>query len=143
VWAAAGDWYLYGLCITDIDLIKDFFELCEMKVHGPLQLERIAFEPDLASAFGSYLALKETWPFARDPGRFGKYYFVESDYHIYHIDSEQFGLSFPFHNGIILSLGSVITSREELLEAVTLLDEKVETFLEAYHRGKGAAAGEV
>jgi hypothetical protein len=132
VMAAAGDWYLYGLAITDIDLIKDFFELCEMKLYAPLALERVAAEPALARALGEYLRLKEDWHLARDPGRFGKYYFVGRDYHIYQIDFRGFEVSRPYHEAILLSLGSVIGSREQLDQAVAVIDARVDAFLEVY-----------
>lgn len=132
VMAAATDWYLYGLCITDIDLVKDFFELCEMSLCAPVDAGRAAAEPELARLFGDYLSLKENWPFARDPGRFGKYYFVGRDYHIYMIDYQKLGMSALRHNGILLSLGSVLESREDLAEAVAIIDRKVEAFVERY-----------
>jgi hypothetical protein len=134
VMAAAGDWYRYGLAITDIDVIKDFFELCEMKLYRPLDLERVAREPELARAFGDYLAFKEDWPFARDPGRFGKYYFVGQDYHLYQIDYRALGVSSPYHDGILLSLGSVIASAAELEQAIALINAKVEAFVERYEK---------
>jgi hypothetical protein len=132
VMAAAGDWYVYGLCITDIDLIKDFFELCEIKLYGPVDPGRAAKDPELAAAFGRYLALKERWPFETDPGRFGKYYFVGRDYHVYNIDYPGLGISRPYHNDILLSLGSVIETREELDEAIGIIDRMVDEFVRIY-----------
>lgn len=134
VMAAAGDWYLYGLCITDIDLVKDFFELCEGRLYRPVSPERVAQEPALARAFGRYLALKEDWPFATDPGRFGKYFFEGKNYHIYLIDYARLGISAPAYNGILLSLGSVFERAEELTAALSMIDEKVESFVELYSR---------
>jgi hypothetical protein len=130
--AAAPDWYIYGLCITDIDLIKDFFELCEMKLAAPVDPGRVSREPALAAAFGDYLSLKERWPFATDPGRYGKYFFVGRDYHIYMIDYRKFGASYPHHDGILISLASVIETREELEEAVGIIERKVDRFMEIY-----------
>ncbi|HUT52267.1 MAG TPA: hypothetical protein VM658_02650 [bacterium] len=137
--AAAPDWYLYGLCITDIDLVKDFFELCEMRLLGPVDPGRVTREPVLAAAFADYLALKENWPFATDPGRYGKYFFVGRDYHIYMIDYRKLGASFPHHDGILISLGSVIETRAELEGAVGIVDEKVDAFMEAYADAKSMA----
>ncbi len=137
--AAAPDWYLYGLAITDIDLVKDFFELCEMRLVAPVDAGRVAREPALARAFGDYLALKERWPFATDPGRYGKYFFVGRDYHIYMIDYRRLGASFPHHDGILISLGSVIETRAELEQAVAIIDKKVDAFVEAYASARPAA----
>jgi len=132
VMATAADWYLYGLCITDVDLVKDFFELCEMRLYHGVDPARVAADPELARAFGDYLSLKESWPWAMDPGRFGKYYFVGRDYHIYSIDYPRLGVSCPHHNGILLSLGSVIETKVELVRALEIIDEKVEKFVKLY-----------
>lgn len=132
VMAGAGDWYLYGLCITDIDLVKDFFELCESRLHAPVDPARVSQEPALARAFGRYLGLKESWPFAKDPGRFGKYFFEGKHYHVYSIDYRGLGMSAPLYNGVLLSLGSVMERRDELEQAIEIIDAKVELFLGAY-----------
>lgn len=132
VMEAGLDWYCYGLCITDIDLVKDFFELAEMKLVRPVDPGRVAREPNLAKAFGDYLGLKEDWPFARDPGRFGKYYFVGKNYHIYMIDYRAMGVPRPFHDGILSSLASVIETGDELQKAVEIIDGKVDAFVRQY-----------
>lgn len=132
--AASGDWYLYGLCITDLDLVKDFFELCEMRLYQPVDPGRAAREPELRRLFHDYLRLKEEWPWATDPGRFGKYYFVGRDYHVYLINYQKLGLSCPHHDGILLALGSVIETQKELTAALQIIDEKVEAFVRAYSR---------
>jgi len=144
VMAAAPDWYIYGLSITDIDLVKDFFDLCEFALYGPVDASRVAKEPELARIFGEYLSFKENWPFATDPGRFGKYYFVEKNYYLYSINYREIGLGAPRHNGIMLSLASVIESKEDLEAALKIVNDKVEEFLEVYNRcspKKSSAAG--
>lgn len=137
--AGAGDWYIYGLCITDIDLVKDFFELCEMKRYGPVDAARVAGDPELARAFGDYLKLKGNWPFATDPARFGKYYFVDRNYLLYSIDHRRLGSSPCFHDGILLSLGSVIETGDDLARAISLVDEKVDAFMKIYEKADVAA----
>jgi hypothetical protein len=132
VMAAALDWYVYGLAITDADLVKDFFELCEMKLYMPVDPERVVHYPELRRTFGEYLSLKEDWFLARDPGRFGKYYFVGKNYNVYFIEYHQLGLMAPRYNDIILALGSVIETRTELEQALEIIDRKVDAFLEVY-----------
>ncbi len=132
VMASAADWYIYGLSITDIDLIRDFFEIAEMKTYKPLSPDRVEKSAELCRIFGEYLSWKETWHLARDPGRFGKYYFRERDYMVYSIDYRSLGWSDRTYNGILLSLGSVIESRPELEQALRLIDGKIEEFVEVY-----------
>ncbi len=132
IMASAPDWYIYGLAITDIDLVRDFFELAEMKTYKPLSPTNIEKSSELCRIFGEYLSWKESWWLARDPGRFGKYYFRDRDYLVYSIDYRGLDYKDRTYNGILLSLGSVINTRSELLEAAKIIDEKIEEFARAY-----------
>jgi len=69
------------------------------------------------------LRLKENWPYARDPNRFGKYYFVNRDYPIYKIDYAALGCEESRYDRILNSLGSEFRTRGELLAAEQRLDE--------------------
>ena len=132
VMAAAGDWYLYGLALTDIDLVKDFFELCEFRLFGPVDPGRVVTDPALRQAFRDYLKLKESWPFARDPNRYGKYFFIGREYHQYAIDYRRLGVVRPVHDLILCALGSVIETTAELTQAVRLIDDRLDAFVAAY-----------
>jgi hypothetical protein len=133
--AAAGDWYLYGLALNDTDLIKDFFDLCERRLYGPVDPARVPADPALAAAFRDYLRLKEDWPLARDPGRFGKYFFQGRNYNVYLIDYLRLGVPRPPHDDIVTALGSVIETREELDRAVRTIDERIDAFVGLYGNG--------
>ncbi|MFO8058980.1 MAG: hypothetical protein R6V10_16970 [bacterium] len=132
VMASAADWYIYGLSITDIDLVRDFFELSERKTCKPVAPANVEKSPELCRIFGEYLSWKEDWHLARDPGRFGKYYFQGRDYMVYTIDYHGLGFSDRSWNGILLSLGSVVETRQELEEAIEIIDNKVEEFVRVY-----------
>jgi hypothetical protein len=132
VMASCKDWYLYTMTITDTEFIRGFFKLCEQKLLAPLKTERIANEEKLARPFFNYLSLKENWPFETDPERYGKYYFVEKQYRIYKIDYDKLGLKKPDCHKIILALGSVIESKNDLEKAVEIINEKVDGFLGVY-----------
>ncbi len=130
VMAACGDWYLYGLCIQDIDLIKGFVELAADRLHATPDLGMVARDEKAARVFHRYLKLKEEWPFARDPGRFGKYYFQGRSYQVYMIDYDALGSSAPRHDLVLRSLGSTFQNKDELMEAVSILDERIDAFVE-------------
>jgi len=87
------DWYLYGLVITDIDLVKTFFREIsnELGEEPPARLFNVSPLKEVARDFFN---LKLSWPF-RSPevNRFGKYYFDGSQYMIHHIDYELLGCS--------------------------------------------------
>ncbi len=130
--AAVPDWYLYGLCITDIDLVKNFFAATSEHLHETVSPERVIASPVLLELFRDYLCLKGCWPFARDPGRFGKYYFPDGTFRIARIDYQRWGMSSSRHDGILLSLGSTFRTKDELLEAEALIEKKVKRFVSAY-----------
>ena len=129
---AAEDWYLYGLCITDLDLVREFFELASGKLFEEFKPEKILQSAELLGIFQGYLRLKESWPYARNPNRFGKYYFVGSDYPIYKIDYAALGREESGYDRILNSLGSEFRTRGELLAAEESLEAIFEKLAGAY-----------
>lgn len=124
------DWYLYGLCLTDIDLVKAYFRLISDGVCETPAPERFIDGP-LREAARRFFAFKLTWPF-RSPAvnRFGKYYFDGSQYMINHIDYERLGCERSRFDGIFLSLSSEFTRREDLITAERLIQASIDEFIE-------------
>ena len=128
------DWYLYGLCVTDIDLVKSYFRLiseriCE--VPRPARLE----EGDLRDTALKFFSFKMSWPFRSDAAnRFGKYYFDGSEYMINRIDYGALGCEVSRFNSIFLSLASEFRNRDELMEGERLIESNIEGFIRAYRR---------
>jgi hypothetical protein len=135
---AVPDWYLYGLCLTDIDLVMSFFDAAGDLAGETIHPSRILASPSLLELFSGYLLLKETWPLARDPGRFGKYYFPEGAYKIAAVDYQGLGLKPSRYDKILMSLGSVIQGSDDLLEAEGMIEEKIKSFARAYSGGHKA-----
>jgi hypothetical protein len=130
--AAIDDWYLYGLVITDIDFVKGFADEVQSRLGDPLRVERLTF-PGVRQALGEYFRLKESWRFASRQNRLGKYYFNYEEYRIAHIDYEkQWRMKPSRFNAILISLASEFQSRQEIEEAESIIEEKIEKFLEAY-----------
>ncbi len=126
------DWYLYGLIVTDIDLVKAFFRLIsdEIGEEPPAKLFRDSVFQGLAADFFS---LKLTWPFrSPDIHRFGKYYFDGSQYMIKYIDYDRLGRHRSPFDGIFLSLSSVFTMGEELDRAEGIIRSHITRFIYAY-----------
>lgn len=126
------DWYLYGLCLTDIDLVTNYFRLIADRVGEALQpgafanaaLKRVALE---------YFNWKITWPFrSREANRLGKYYFDGSQYMISHIDYEGFGLELSPFNAIFLSLSSEFADGRAVRKAGVMIEGNIETFVSIY-----------
>jgi hypothetical protein len=126
------DWYLYGLCLTDIDLVKTYFRLISERIHETPKPEKIKEGP-LRGVVLKFFELKLTWPY-RDPAmnRLGKYFFDGSQYMIDSIDYEGLGCEKSRFDQIFLSLSSRFGSREELRDAEGIIQGHVDAFVQAY-----------
>jgi hypothetical protein len=126
------DWYLYGLCLTDIDIVKAYFRLISDGVGEAPAPERFQNGP-LREAARRFFAFKLTWPF-RSPAvnRLGKYYFDGSQYMINHIDYESLGCEPSRFDRIFLSLSSEFKSREDMVAAEHLIQAGIDEFIEKW-----------
>jgi hypothetical protein len=126
------DWYLYGLCVTDIDLVKEYFRLIGDGVGEMPAPERFRNAP-LRNAARRFFDLKLVWPF-RSPAvnRLGKYYFDGSQYMIRPLDYEKLGRERSRYDRIFLSLSSEFRSGEDITAAERLIEACVDEFVAAY-----------
>jgi hypothetical protein len=132
------DWYLYGLCITDIDLVKTYFRLISEGVYEmpPPSIFKHGRLKELALSFFS---LKINWPFiSPSVHRFGKYYFDGSQYMIKHVDYESLGCDRSRFDRIFSSLSSEFGSKEELKEAEGIIQHMIDVFVTAYLKERKA-----
>jgi len=126
------DWYLFGLVITDIDLVKSYFQLISDGIYETPSPER--FQDGLLRKKAlAFFALKLTWPFrSADVHRLGKYYFDGSQYMIKHIDYETLGLERSRFDRIFLSLTSDFSSRDDVRQAEDMIQGHLDAFIRAY-----------
>ena len=128
------DWYLYGLCITDIDLVKTYFRLLADHIGEEIKPEVFDNEA-LKKIVCQYFDWKITWPFrSPDTNRLGKYYFDGSQYMISYIDYEKHGRDVSKFNTIFLSLSSVFKNTREIEEAENLILSNIDNFIHTYER---------
>lgn len=128
------DWYLYGLILTDIDLVVKYFQIIADKVGAELKPE-IFDHADLKNIVREYFDWKMTWPFrSLETNRLGKYYFDGSQYMISHIDYEKFGRSVSPLNSILLSFSSSLNTAGELEAAEKMIWSNIEKFVAVYRR---------
>lgn len=126
------DWYLFGLVITDIDLVKSYFQLISDGVYETPSPERFK-DGLLREKALAFFDLKLSWPFrSADVHRLGKYYFDGSQYMINHIDYEALGSERSRFDRIFLSLTSDFPSREDLRQAEGLIQSHLDAFIHAY-----------
>ena len=128
------DWYLYGLCLTDIDLVKTYFRLIADRIGQELKPEVFNNE-SLKNIALEYFNWKITWPF-RSPAtnRLGKYYFDGSQYMISYIDYAKFGREVSVFNPIFQSLSSSFQDAAQIEAAEKLVWSNIESFVLAYLR---------
>lgn len=123
------DWYLYGLCVTDIDLVKEYFRLISDGVCETPAPERFK-SGLLRKAARRFFDFKLDWPF-RSPAvnRLGKYYFDGSQYMINPIDYQKLGCERSRFDRIFLSLSSEFTSCRDVAAAERLIQDGIDEFI--------------
>jgi len=127
------DWYLYGLCITDIDLVQEYFRFISDGIYEVPHPDR--FEGRLRNIALDFFSLKISWPFrSTDANRFGKYYFDGSQYMISHIDYDALGCERSKFDKIFLSLTSRFETPEELRRGEAIIQENIDKFITCYTR---------
>jgi hypothetical protein len=126
------DWYLYGLIVTDIDFVKEFFTIVQNRLGDCLNPERF-FELEVKNALRNYFQLKDHWKFAAPKNRLGKYYFSRAEYQIARIEYEKnWKIKPPRFDKIFLSLASEFSTEEEVAEAERMVEEKINALVIAY-----------
>jgi hypothetical protein len=128
------DWYLFGLCITDIDLVVDYFRMLADRIGEELKPEVFADET-LKNIALEFFNWKINWPFRSiETNRLGKYYFDGSQYMISYIDYEKLGREISPLDKIFMSLSSTFKDAREMAEAEELVMNNVRQFVAAYQK---------
>jgi hypothetical protein len=126
------DWYLYGLCLTDIDLVVTYFRLIADRIGQEVKPDVFDCE-GLKAIVLEYLNWKTTWPFrSSEANRLGKYYFDGSQYMISHIEYEKFGREISPLNPILLSLSSEFSDASQLAAAEKMIWDNIGAFVSLY-----------
>ena len=127
------DWYLYGLVITDIDFVKEFFRHVQDRLGDSVHVDQIR-NSKARQALHEFFTLKESWNFLSKENRLGKYYFSHSEYLIARIEYEKnWGIKPSRFDKIFVSLSSVFKTEDDVLEAEAIIEEKITGFIEAYN----------
>ncbi len=128
------DWYLFGLCVTDIDLVKEYFRFISEGVYEMPPPARFKGEPFKSIAL-DFFKMKIAWPFRSPAGnRFGKYAFDGRHYMVPFIDYEAIGCGKSRFDRILLSLSSEFRNAGELAEAEKMIAGLIDRFVSAYRK---------
>jgi len=125
------DWHLYGICITDIDFCKTFFTLAGASLGGQPTMT-VLERPGVRRAARDFFSLKVNWPYrTNEKGRFGKYCLAEDEYREARIPYQELGCPRSEYDAILLSLASHFTSADDIREAESLIERRLERFVNA------------
>lgn len=126
------DWYLYGVCVTDIDLVKEFFRRVSESA-GEMPAPARFRHPALRGEARRFFELKLSWPFRSESAdRFGKYSFDGTEYSIHAIDYGALGCEPSRFDRIFLSLQSEFGSGDELRRAEEIIRSRLEAVARRY-----------
>ncbi len=126
--AAAPDWHIYGLVMTETAMLDNFFKAVAERHGSGLPEAGILDNPRALAAVGEFLELKRSWPF-RPEGfkRFGNYFFEEGHYRTVPVDFAALGRTGSVYAPILEALASVFKTPEELSEGEKIISDLVET----------------
>jgi hypothetical protein len=128
------DWYLYGLCLTDIDLVKTYFRLIADRIGEELKPD-VFNKESLKSIALEFFNWKINWPFrSPEANRLGKYYFDGSQYMISYIDYKKMDREVSVLDPIFLSLSSSFQTATEIDAAEKMVWSNIEKMILTYHR---------
>lgn len=128
------DWYLYGLVITDIDLVKGYFQAVANRLGESIDPFKAARFP-LKQKVRDFFHWKLSWPFSPlKPDRFGKYLFKGESYEEIRIPYGRWHRKPSAHHSVLTALGSEFSTSAELDRAEALIEESVLDFVKAYER---------
>ena len=138
---AVGDWYLYGLVITETEMLKTFFQEVERRLNGPIRRQRVLGSEECLKAFREFLELKARWAFKPDACKvLGNYFFEDKLYAQPSINYRALGETTSRYDAILRALASRFDSVSQLREAEALLDGLIDRAVyHMRHRGAGTA----
>ncbi len=122
----AGDWYRYGLIVTEERLLRGFFAAAERRLGRPLTRADLAAHPGARQAVAEFLELKLTWPF-RGPGWKGPgHYFFNDGGHLRpEIDYAAAGGTPSAFDLLLRELGGFFRSAAELRAAEEMIERLI------------------
>lgn len=129
--AALDDWYLYGICLADVEFIKEFYRLVSDLRGSQINPEKIARNDKALEIFRRYLTLKEDFPFKRGRRRFGQYIIENGNYRVADIDWAKLGCKRPKEWKILRSLSAEFKDCKEVIEAVKIVGHLTHLLAEA------------
>jgi hypothetical protein len=130
--AAIDDWHLYGLVVTETDLLSALFHQIEVRLGRRVELTLFESRPAAGQALADLMGLKLTWPHrppqADTPCH---HFFFDVGYAKPVIDYHRLGVAASPHNPILRELVSAFDSVEALRRAEQAIDQRIDAIVAA------------
>ncbi len=126
--AAAGDWYRFGLVVTEVVLLTAFFSAVEKRAGRSIILpgDAASVSADLVGAVSAFIDLRIDWPFRPPDVPIPNYFFEDRRYGrppVWYHGSDS-GLS--RYAEILRELGTAFADPEDRARAEALLDRPID-----------------
>lgn len=127
------DWYLYGLVITEVKLLKAIFAELEDRLGRPLYPKEFDDHPRRREALYGLLLLRASWPFRNPANRHPVHYFFNDHRQPRPaIEARSQGRAIPRYRTILEELETEVRSDADMRRAEIYLDDKIRMLLEAF-----------
>jgi len=128
---AAKNWYIYGLVVTEREMLNAFFQEVEGRIHRRVEKEDIIDHACL-DAVRAFFNLKISWPYRHHPcNGLSNYFFEDNLYPKPSVDYGIAGRRGSRYDVILRALGSCFFSASQLREAEVLIDGIIGTLATA------------
>jgi len=126
------DWYLYGLVVADIDLLKGIYQGLSDRIGESVCPSALQI-PEIRKATQSLWQWKLDWPFRyAGTNQFGKYLFEGETYREIRIPYDHWGRRPSPYDHILRVLGFRFQSVDELKTAERMVERALESYLRLY-----------
>jgi hypothetical protein len=125
------DWYLYGLVVTEHRMVASLFEEIEHRIGRHVHCTEFLDSKDALSALARFFELKEQWPFRGHRKTVCTYFFEDGLYDHPAKACTKLGFLSPRLEIICKSLGSGFLSKNEPLEAESLIERHLRHIVDA------------
>ncbi len=134
--AACPDWYLYGLVITDVELVRGTVKLLELEEGAAVDLDAIVASPAALAAARRHFQLKERAPNrGADAAIFGRFSSDDLGEPVSRlIDYDGLGAAAAPEDDVVLCLGYDPKSVEALEDARRLVRDSIAAIVSALER---------
>ena len=132
VLVACPDWYLYGLVITDVELVRGVLALIERALGASIDPDQLTASPPALEALRSLFELKEQADGRDEDGIFGRFAPTQTgEPGLRQIDYAGLGIRATPEDDVLLCLGFPARSREALEQARSTVQWHIERIISA------------